>query len=68
MKQPCDERHPRYEDNGENFYYPQEDFLFELQAKRTWTYNIIRPNGIIGFTPGSMLNCGHSSATFKVLY
>lgn len=52
VKQPCDERHPRYDDNGFNFYYPQEDFLFELQKQRNWTYNIIRPNGIIGFTPG----------------
>ncbi len=44
---------PRYDDKGENFYYPQEDFMFALQKKRKWSHNIIRPNGIIGFTPGS---------------
>lgn len=41
----------RYEDYGENFYYFQEDFMFELAAKRKWDWNIIRPNAIIGFTP-----------------
>lgn len=41
----------RYDDRGENFYYKQEDFLFELAAKRNWTWNIIRPHAIVGFTP-----------------
>lgn len=45
----------RYEDKGENFYYPQEDFLSTLAAKRTWNWNIIRPNAIIGFTPAGMI-------------
>lgn len=44
---------PRYDDKGENFYYVQEDFLFQLHAQRKWSWNVIRPNGIIGFTPGS---------------
>ncbi|KAL4901618.1 hypothetical protein BDW74DRAFT_187241 [Aspergillus multicolor] len=48
IPQPCSEEHPRYDDKGENFYYPQEDFLFALQRERKWTYNIIRPNGIVG--------------------
>lgn len=43
---------PRYDDKGENFYYNQEDFLFGMQKHRTWSYNVIRPNAIIGFTPG----------------
>ncbi|KAJ5080948.1 hypothetical protein N7456_013658 [Penicillium angulare] len=65
VKQPCDERHPRYDDKGMNFYYPQEDFLFELQKERNWTYNIIRPNAIIGFTPGDN---GMSQAITLALY
>ena len=44
---------PRYEDHGLNFYYDQEDFMFKLQAQRKWSWNVIRPNGIVGFTPGS---------------
>ncbi|KAK7742400.1 hypothetical protein SLS53_004546 [Cytospora paraplurivora] len=31
---PLHEGMQRYEDHGENFYYPQEDFLFELSSKR----------------------------------
>ena len=41
----------RYEDYGENFYYYQEDFMFELAAKRQWDWNVIRPHAIVGFTP-----------------
>jgi len=52
---PIHEAMGRYEDHGENFYYPQEDALFALSAKRSWTWNVIRPNAIIGFTPGSRL-------------
>lgn len=44
----------RYEDKGENFYYPQEDFLSTLAAKRSWNWNIIRPNAIIGYTSAGM--------------
>ncbi|KAK5046575.1 hypothetical protein LTR84_007336 [Exophiala bonariae] len=50
---PMTEDLPRYEDQGLNFYYAQEDFMFNLQKNRNWAYSIIRPNGIIGFTPGS---------------
>ncbi|KAF7590620.1 hypothetical protein BBP40_002615 [Aspergillus hancockii] len=45
---------PRYEGPGSKsiFYYQQEDDLFDMQKRRnTWHYNIIRPMGIIGFTP-----------------
>ncbi|KKY14797.1 putative nucleoside-diphosphate-sugar epimerase [Diplodia seriata] len=48
---------PRYaDDNGLNFYYQQEDHLLAAQQQRRhhenqWSYNIIRPFGIIGFHP-----------------
>lgn len=48
---------PRYDDKGENFYYNQEDFMFNLHKQRTWSWNVIRPNGIVGFTPGSESPC-----------
>ncbi|KAL4878718.1 hypothetical protein BJY04DRAFT_220785 [Aspergillus karnatakaensis] len=53
---PCYEDSPRYTGPGSEtiFYYKQEDDLFELQKRRnrnTWDYNIIRPFGIIGYTP-----------------
>lgn len=51
---PVHEGMARYEDYGENFYYIQEDFMFDLAAKRRWHWNIIRPMGIIGYTPAGM--------------
>ncbi|OMP88045.1 hypothetical protein BK809_0002802 [Diplodia seriata] len=55
--QPVSEDIPRYaDDNGLNFYYQQEDHLLAAQQQRRhhenqWSYNIIRPFGIIGFHP-----------------
>lgn len=52
LKAPAEESAPRYIDDGDNFYYSQEDYLQELQKRRsTWSWNVIRPTGIIGFTP-----------------
>lgn len=31
--------------------------MFEMHEKRKWDWNVIRPNGIIGFTPSSKLPC-----------
>ncbi|KAF4540657.1 Nad-dependent epimerase dehydratase [Lasiodiplodia theobromae] len=63
---PLTEDMPRYDDGGYNFYYAQEDYMFEVQKRRgTWSHNIIRPNGIIGFTPHSN---GMSEALTIALY
>ncbi|RAK89220.1 NAD-dependent epimerase/dehydratase [Aspergillus costaricaensis CBS 115574] len=52
VKVPLEESFPRYDDQGFNFYYDQEDYLREVQKRRnTWSYNIIRPNAINGFAP-----------------
>ncbi|KAJ5485712.1 hypothetical protein N7530_000012 [Penicillium desertorum] len=52
LKAPAEESSPRYIDDGDNFYYNQEDYLVEVQQRRKqWQYNVIRPTGIIGFTP-----------------
>ncbi|KEF51219.1 uncharacterized protein A1O9_12722 [Exophiala aquamarina CBS 119918] len=48
---PATEDLPRYNDKGENFYFAQEDYLFELAAKRHWHYSVIRPKAIIGYSP-----------------
>ncbi|EMC95142.1 hypothetical protein BAUCODRAFT_527477 [Baudoinia panamericana UAMH 10762] len=69
---PCPYREdmPRYDDKGENFYYKQEDFMFARQKNAAarghqWHYSIIRPNGIIGFTPAKN---GMSEAITMALY
>lgn len=52
VKVPLEEWFPRYDDGGYNFYFQQEDYLKDMQAaKRKWSYNIIRPNAIIGYSP-----------------
>ncbi|PLB48513.1 nucleoside-diphosphate-sugar epimerase GsfE [Aspergillus steynii IBT 23096] len=49
---PTVENLPRYEGPEPIFYYEQEDDLFAIQNRRNaWQYNIIRPVGILGFTP-----------------
>ncbi|KAL3474864.1 hypothetical protein BJX99DRAFT_271465 [Aspergillus californicus] len=52
VKVPLEESFPRYEDHGYNFYYNQEDYLRTVQKRRNaWSYNIIRPNAINGYSP-----------------
>lgn len=47
---PAYEEHPRLVPAEENFYYHQEDFLAAQQRGSKWTWNIIRPEAIIGYT------------------
>lgn len=49
---PCREESPRPTAGAQdgNFYYPQEDFLAAEQKGKRWTWNVIRPTGIIGCT------------------
>ncbi|KAJ5725296.1 uncharacterized protein N7483_006653 [Penicillium malachiteum] len=52
VKIPLEESFLRYDDKGFNFYYNQEDYLKEVQARRnSWSWNVIRPNAINGYAP-----------------
>ena len=42
--------HPWYDNI---FYYTQYDTLKEMAAGKNWTFTEIRPDGIVGFVPGS---------------
>lgn len=60
LKTPFKESQPRipkpYYDNI--FYYPQHDALASLASNKSWTFSEVRPDVIIGFTPGSnFMNC-----------
>jgi nucleoside-diphosphate-sugar epimerase len=46
------------------FYYGQEDFMFNLAAKRNWKWNVTVPFWINGFTKGN----GMSYATTVAIY
>ena len=51
---PAKERWPR--DVHENFYWLQEDFLRERQAKASWHFTILRPRIVFGDAVGSNMN------------
>ncbi|KAK8584976.1 hypothetical protein V6N13_138918 [Hibiscus sabdariffa] len=52
---PCTEDLPRL--NTSNFYYTQEDILFEeMEKKEGLTWSVHRPNIIFGFSPYSLMN------------
>jgi nucleoside-diphosphate-sugar epimerase len=45
---PAREDDPRRYGPFENFYFPQEDKLAEAQRGKAWSWNVIRPEAIIG--------------------
>ena len=49
---------------GPNFYYTQEDILFELAAEHGFTWSVARPHTIIGYAPGNAMNLGTSLAVY----
>lgn len=47
---PAREEDPRLDSPIGNFYFPQEDHLIARQKDQSWTWNVIRPEAIIGAT------------------
>ena len=47
---PARESDPRQKASIDNFYFPQEDALIAAQKGSKWTWNVIRPEAIIGAT------------------
>ena len=57
VRNPCVESDPQPKHLGPNFYYPQEELLFEyckVHPETSW--NVIRPQGIIGVAPNPGLD------------
>ena len=52
---------------GENFYYTQEDILFERAKADGFTWSVARPHTIIGYAPGNAMNLGTSIAIYASL-
>ena len=63
---PAREEDPRHKASIDNFYFPQEDFLAMMQRGKRWSYNIIRPEAIVGSTnkPNGM----NSALTFALYF
>lgn len=62
---PAREDGPRCGEPETNFYYSQEDALFSHQKGSKWSWNVIRPEAIIGTTPKPN---GMNSALTYALY
>jgi len=65
LKTPFAEDQPRVP--GENFYYVQEDILFDAAGRFGFHWSVARPHTIIGFAPGNAMNLGTSLAVFASL-
>jgi nucleoside-diphosphate-sugar epimerase len=65
VRTPFSEELPRAA--GENFYYAQEDALFESAAKNGFNWSVARPHTIIGYGPGAAMNMGTSIAVYATL-
>lgn len=49
---------------GLNFYYAQEDVLFEMAEKRGFTWSVHRPHTMIGFVIGNAMNMAVTLAVY----
>ena len=57
VKTPCVESDPQPKHLGPNFYYPQEELLFEYcKAHSETSWNVIRPQAIVGAAPNAGLD------------
>lgn len=51
----------------ENFYYAQEDVLFEAAERDGFTWSVHRPNAIVGYAVGALMNTGMTLACYAVI-
>lgn len=51
----------------ENFYYPQEDELFAAAERDGFTWSVHRPNTIVGYAVGSLMNNGVTLACYAAI-
>jgi nucleoside-diphosphate-sugar epimerase len=65
IETPFHEEMPRVP--GDNFYYAQEDVLFELAGKHGFNWSVARPHTVIGYGPGAAMNMGTSLAVYGSL-
>jgi len=51
----------------ENFYYTQEDILFECAERDGFTWSVHRPHSVIGFAVGNAMNMGMTLAVYGTI-
>jgi nucleoside-diphosphate-sugar epimerase len=62
---PFSEEQPRLP--YENFYYVQEDVLFEAAARDRFTWSVHRPHTLIGWALGNAMNMGVTLAVYAAI-
>ncbi|WP_316794959.1 SDR family oxidoreductase [Pedobacter agri] len=62
---PLREEHPRL--NIENFYYAQEDEVYEAAHRDGFTWSIHRPHTVIGQAVGNAMNLGTTLAVYATI-
>lgn len=50
-----------------NFYYTQEDILFETAGRHDWTWSVHRPHTVIGWAIGNAMNMGVTLAVYGTI-
>lgn len=65
LETPFSETLPRQP--GPNFYYAQEDVLFEKASKLGFTWSVARPHMILGYAPHNQMNLLTSLAVYAAL-
>ncbi len=62
---------PFREDNprlpGENFYYTQEDILFDAAERGGFSWSVHRPHSIVGYALGNAMNMGVTLAVYATI-
>lgn len=48
----------------DNFYYVQEDVVFEFAARQGWSWSVHRPHTIVGYALGNAMNIGVTLAVY----
>ena len=51
----------------ENFYYVQEDILFEAAVRAGFTWSVHRPHTVIGYAVGNVMNMASTLAAYAVI-
>ncbi|KAG2177865.1 hypothetical protein INT43_003112 [Umbelopsis isabellina] len=51
----------------DNFYFHQEDLLYEYAVNKNWRWLVTRPNVILGVSKGNYMNFGVSIALYAAL-
>ncbi len=52
---------------GLNFYYTQEDILFEQAKAKGFSWSVHRPDTVIGYTVGNLMNMGTTLAVYAAI-